>query len=68
MRRLPIRLIEPVDTAGATAGNGTHVLSVAAGVLDGLTPSVPVLLLPAGSTAADVPAGTPIGTIILVKA
>lgn len=30
--------------------------------------SVPVLLLPAGSTAADVPADTPVGTIILLKA
>jgi hypothetical protein len=26
-----------------------------------------VLLLPRGSTAADVPAGTPVGTHILVK-
>lgn len=30
--------------------------------------SVPVILLPAGSDAGDVPAGTPIGTIILTEA
>lgn len=30
--------------------------------------SVPTISLPAGSTAVDVPAGTPYGSIILVKA
>lgn len=31
-------------------------------------PEVRVILLPAGSDASDVPAGTPAGTIVLVKA
>jgi hypothetical protein len=38
------------------------------GIPEWLTGSVPVILLPAGSDASDVPAGTPVNTIILVKA
>lgn len=59
--------IEPLDAAGATVADGTHLWSATSGVVDGLVFSVPVLLLPNGSTAVDVPADALVGTIILMK-
>lgn len=55
-----------INTAGSTEGNTLAVDS--ADTLRYIEFSVPVILLPTGSTAADVPAGTPVGTIVLVKA
>lgn len=52
-----------------TTGAVAETLAVGAdGVVEFVDSSVPVVLLPAGSVAADVPADTPVGTIILVKA
>lgn len=54
----------------AIIGDEDHdgrVLTTVGGVPQWLPSSVPVLLLPAGSTAADVPAGTPVPAIVLVK-
>lgn len=48
--------------------SNAETLATVAGKLSYVSLSVPVILLPAGSTAADVPAGTPVGTIVLVKA
>jgi len=54
------------------AGGSTAETPAKASGTDGdvvwVTGSVPLILLPAGSTAADVPAGTPYRTIILVEA
>jgi hypothetical protein len=52
--------------AGGSAGE--TLAKTSGGGAEWVTDSVPVVLLPAGSTAADVPSGTPTGTIILVKA
>lgn len=51
-----------------SSGNNAETLATVDGALKYVELSVPVILLPAGSTAADVPAGTPVGTIVLVKA
>lgn len=55
------RAIEP-------STNNAETLATVDGALKYIESSVPVILLPAGSDATDVPAGTPIGTIVLVKA
>lgn len=54
-----------VSTESGIDGNTPAIQD---GTLTYVELSVPVLLLPAGSTAVDVPADTPVGTIILVKA
>jgi hypothetical protein len=53
--------IEPSTSDGET-------LATVDGALTYVSLSVPVILLPAGSDASDVPAGTPVGTIVFVKA
>lgn len=59
--------IAPLDAAGDILPDGTYILPVVDGETDGLTPSVPMLLLPHGSDASFVPAGTPVPAIILMK-
>lgn len=69
-------MLRPADDAGDIVPVGTYMLEVvtssvpshSGGAVDGLIPSAAVVLLPAGSDASDVPAGTPVGAIILVKA
>jgi hypothetical protein len=60
------RFLDPESINGSATDGET--LTTVDGLPAWLPASVPVILLPAGSTAADVPAGTPIGTIVLVKA
>lgn len=50
------------------SSNNAETLATVDGALTYVELSVPVILLPAGSDASDVPAGTPVGTIVLVKA
>lgn len=50
------------------SANNAETLATVDGALKYIEGSVPVILLPAGSDASDVPAGTPVGTIVLVKA
>lgn len=68
MQRSKPHQIEPISTAGGDAANGTHLFSVNTGVINGLVASAPLLLLPANSTSANVPAITPVGAIALIKA
>jgi hypothetical protein len=60
-QQLDPRAIQP-------SNNNAETLATVDDALVYVEGSVPVILLPAGSTAVDVPAGTPVGTIILVKA
>lgn len=61
VRQIPPHQLEP-------SASDAETLATVSGELAYVSLSVPVILLPAGSTAADVPAGTPVGTIVLVKA
>jgi hypothetical protein len=63
---MPRPRVHQLETEGSPEGTTLAVSS--SDELEYVSLSVPVILLPAGSTAADVPAGTPIGTIVLVKA
>jgi hypothetical protein len=60
--------INPLDAAGATLPDGTHVIKVVGGVVDEFYPTRVVVTLPAGSGPGDVPAGTPDQALIIVKA
>ena len=53
---------------GAATGNTLITDSAATNGVRWLPGSVGVILLPPGSTAANVPAGTPVGTLIAVEA
>lgn len=61
-----------LDVAALPAGGATaETLAKTSGTdydADWVTGSVPVILLPAGSDATDVPAGTPVGTIVMILA
>lgn len=62
------RGVAAVDATGATVPDGTYAAAVVDGVVTGLQAFTLVLLLEPGQDASDVPAGTPVGTIVLVKA
>lgn len=67
-RVVELRRLAPgdIDPTGADEGNTIAINGSSTAVY--VEASVPVILLPAGSDASDVPAGTPVGTIVLVKA
>lgn len=50
------------------SSNNAETMATVDGAVIHVEGSVPVIPLPAGSDASDVPAGTPINSIILVKA
>jgi hypothetical protein len=60
------RFLEPESIEGSSSDGET--IATVDGVPAWVPMSIPVLLLPSGSDASDVPAGTPVGTIIFMKA
>lgn len=60
------RFLDPASIEGAPVDGET--IATASGIPTWLPGSVPVIWLPAGSTAANVPAGTPAHAIILISA
>lgn len=67
--------IRPADSNGDSVAAGTYMFQVSNSdapevggtAVDGFAASAAVVLLPAGSDASDVPTGTPVGAIILMK-
>lgn len=57
----------PRAVKGDASDDGPTLVTID-GVPQWLPMSRPVIPLPAGSDSSDVPAGTPVGTIIFVKA